>query len=301
MLESGKPYSLRSLFHQVRKLRPVPRSEIIGERLAQPGADVYVVSFPKCGRTWLRTIVGMYLVARNGVDQARLTETYDLTRALTDFPTLAFTHDDVAAMRTRGRIGNLHYRKLATRKDLYADSKVALLVRDPRDTLVSYYYHCTRRRTLYSGPISSFIRDESFGAPKLARFLAIWHEKRDVPRDFIVMSYEQMHQDAVDQLTSFFEFCGHHPDRSLLEAAVQSSAFDKMRTMEVDGDVQSSRLKVLGSQDEMALKTRKGVVGGYVEELAPEDIDYIDRTMERFLPEALYRQLIAPAPPAAAT
>ena len=59
-------------------------------REAEP--DVYIVSYPKCGRTWLRVLVGKALCEQFGFEEKRLFKTLALSRAAKILPT-KFVHD----------------------------------------------------------------------------------------------------------------------------------------------------------------------------------------------------------------
>ena len=49
------------------------------DREPKPAADVYILSYPKTGRTWLRALVGKALVDNYGLPPQRLLETGALT------------------------------------------------------------------------------------------------------------------------------------------------------------------------------------------------------------------------------
>ena len=78
-------------------------------------------------------------------------ETEDLVRAA-GLPSFAFDHDGSSMMDAhKGR-------RLSPDKSAFRGKHVLLLGRDVRDTLVSAYFHATRRLGIYEGTISSFIR-----------------------------------------------------------------------------------------------------------------------------------------------
>ena len=124
-----------------------------------------VLSFPKSGRTWLQVMLDAlgidaeYTHFGSGVHAARPIESI-LANPLW----------------CRGR-------------------RSLLLVRDPRDTLVSSYFQATRRRRVYSGEISDFVRDPRFGIDKLARWNLMWAELGKTRAQFAIVSYEALHSD----------------------------------------------------------------------------------------------------------
>ena len=56
-----------------------------------------------------------------------------------------------------------------------------------------------------------------------------------------------------------------------------------MRKMEMSGDVSSGRLKPRDPNDKESFKTRKGIVGGYIEYLEPAQIESLERRISERL------------------
>src|SRR5438874_4279738 len=42
-------------------------------------ADAFILSFPKCGRTWLRVLLSRYIIDLKGLAQGDLLDTFELT------------------------------------------------------------------------------------------------------------------------------------------------------------------------------------------------------------------------------
>jgi hypothetical protein len=99
---------------------------------------------------------------------------------------------------------------LSEDKRAYQDKKVVLLARDVRDVLV-----------WFDGTLAEFVRSSVFGARKVATFYEIWSRNRIVPREFLLIRYEQLHAAPEDALTSVLRFIGAPElERSHLAAAV---------------------------------------------------------------------------------
>ena len=62
------------------------------DRLPQSSPTVFLLSYPKAGRTWLRALVGKALVEHYGLPEAALLDTSELTRAA-GLPIAVFDHD----------------------------------------------------------------------------------------------------------------------------------------------------------------------------------------------------------------
>lgn len=235
--------------------------------------DAYIVSFPKCGRTWLRVMIGKALCLKYGLADDIMLDTPQVTSEAGILPT-EFTHD-YADNPWRS------YSQLPTDKKRYAKQKVIFLTRNVKDVLVSYYFHCTRRSGDFSGDISSFIRSENLGTKKVIAFYNTWYENQNVPLDFLLLKYADMHRDPKEILKQALRFLGIDDiEEHILGEAIAFARFDNMHRMEREGQFGSSRLKPATEEDPESYKTRRGEVGGYVDYLSAEDIDYIDRLIE---------------------
>lgn len=245
------------------------------ELYRQRDADAFIISFPRSGRTWLRIMLGKYLTDLAGVNGKDPYDVYAITKALEGLPTVGVIHDN------SGYGGkNLKAEELETAKGRYKKSKVILLVRDPRDTVVSYYFHCNKRRNVYAGDISDFIRDERFGVNKIVTFLNIWAANRSEPKDFLLLRYEDMACDPLGELTKLLMFLDLPLNAALGEASVEFASFSNMRRMEEGGGAETRALRKSRSNDPESFKVRKGRVGGYVEYLSPEDVAYLSEEIE---------------------
>jgi hypothetical protein len=231
--------------------------------------DVYILSYPKSGRTWLRLMVGKVLALRLGLENADLLELYQLTSSLPDVPQIRASHDESPHLKT--------VCELSTSKMRYRDERVILLVRDPRDVMVSCYFQETKRNMRYRGSISSFIRDERHGVDGLIHWLNVWSANRSVPSDFLLVRYEDMHVDTEGELRKVVDFLGlDGVHDSIIRQAVEFASFDNMRRMEAEDALDSARLRPGHLDDAESFKVRRGKVGGYVDYLSGEDIAYLD-------------------------
>jgi hypothetical protein len=231
---------------------------------------VRVVSYPKSGRTWLRTLVGKALCDNFGLDEALILGKFNGDEA-PGLPALSYTHDGCGYSKHR------HYTEIATDKSEYKKKKVILLVRDPRDVLVSFYLHLSRRSDLYRGSLSEFVRDDHYGIRKIIAFYNAWHANLDVPRDTLVLRYEQMHADPEGNLRAALTFIGIRdiPDATI-KNAVEFASFGNMKKLEGTQYFSNKKLRPGNAEDAESWKVRRGVVGGYTTYLDAEDCRYVE-------------------------
>lgn len=222
--------------------------------------NVTLVSFPKTGRTWLRLMLGK-LIGTNPSN-------------LFDLPYIHITHDNDPHEKTTDEIkfNNAH-----------KDNRVIFLIRDPRDVVVSLYFHKTKRQLLDVGDIDSYIRSDKGSLRSLIKFYNVWAE--NTPKDFLMISYEDLHLDGVGTLRRVAEFIGLNPTNEELANAVDFSSFENMRMYEKRGDLNDEiwGCHVLTPKDFNDLesyKTRRGKVGGYTDYLDKLTCTYMNELIE---------------------
>ena len=239
------------------------------------GVQCYLVSYPKCGRTWLRLLVGKALCDHFHLPEARMIDTYNLTAGPGVLRT-HFTHDYADI-----RLG-YPYNQLPADKTGYALAKVIFLMRDVRDTLVSSYFQASKRVNRFHGPIADFVRDERYGIKKILTFYNLWYANQSLPRDFLLLRYEDLHHDPVTTLRRTLQFMEvADVDEALLTTAVAFASFDNMKQMESKGTFADGKMLPGQKKDQSSFKVRQGKIGGYVEHLSHADLAYIDGVVQQ--------------------
>ena len=219
-----------------------------------PYRDIHVVSFPKSGRTWLRVML----------DHMNIVLQYD--------------HHGTEHESQK------HVDNLPGIKADYMNKRVIFLVRDPRDTAVSGYFHAKKREKIFNETLSEFIRDEHHGIKKILTFHAMWYNNQDIPKDFLPIRYEDMQEDTFNEMKKILDFAGAKsiPDEKLSEA-IAFGSFDNMHSLEKTGYFNKFYKGILNPKnvnDPESFKTRKGEVGGFKEYLNKEDLDYCRSVMQ---------------------
>jgi hypothetical protein len=211
-----------------------------------------VVSFPKAGRTWLRAMLDELSVRAE------------------------YTHFGAGVALA------LPVEELVPSPWWVARRPTLLLVRDPRDTLVSSFHQATRRRKVYAGTLTDFVRDPRFGIEKVVRWNLMWAQLARVEEGIALTSYEALRAEGPALLGEIARHLGASPSAAALEAAWKSAEFDAMRKRERSGEVERRHRHILGMRtpgDPNSAKVRRGVIGGYRDELTPDDADYCDRVV----------------------
>jgi len=243
-------------------------------RLLARRCDVFIVSFPKCGRTWLRMQLGSTLTEHHGLRVRNLRRLTDADVWHPGLPRILATHDDSPQGKRPHRV--------MRDKRAYDGSRVILLVRDPRDVMVSLYFHVTRRRGVaYAGDVMDFMRERTGGLASLLAFYDAW-APRVAGDDVLLLRYEDMHADPTRELQRVLAFLGMRDVASdVLRRAVQRASFDHLQQLERAGTAGTRALHTASVDDPESYKVRRGKVGGHVDYLEPEDVAAIDRAVAR--------------------
>lgn len=247
------------------------RAKYRNENATQPGrTDLFVVSFPKSGRTWHRALVGRYLSQEIGWPADKAFHLDQMTKAL-GLKRAYYSHNGANFMD-----GLWPEDDLVASPTLWRGKPVTLLVRDPRDILVSAYHHAVFRSRLFDGSLSEFVRDRRAGIEKILTAYNRWSGARHLASGFRVVCYERMQEDAaavlIDALTDL-GMANTKPD--LIAEAVASCRFEVMRAQEESGFYPQGFMRKT-HDDPRAMKVREGRVGGHVDHLSADDIAFID-------------------------
>lgn len=219
-----------------------------------------IISFPRSGRTWLTLLIGLNICHYEGIP---------ITQAIVERKKRVLAGHDKTDKSLK-----VHAKDLRTDKSEYKGTSVLFLKREPKDTLVSAYLHATKRKGNFKGTLSEYIRDPRFGIEKLLRFEKIWEDNAEVPNKFMTLAYEDMVYRPFIMLIDvciFFElpFTG-----TSVFKAIEDGHIDNLREKEASGFFEGGVSKPKNPNDIDTYYHRRGVVGGYVDYMTSEDIEY---------------------------
>jgi hypothetical protein len=206
--------------------------------------NIRVVSYPKSGRTWLRVMLHELSI------DAR------------------FTHTGIDKKGARKRAENI-----CDGIDRYFQDRIIFIRRDPRDGVVSYYHDC-RRRNLWNGSLKEFIRAPEFGIERIVAFNRGWLARKTLFKNFLEVAYEDMRAKSSLELRRIVYFTGcPFVSDSAIEECVENHSFNCMKRREKSGELNQifgERFTKAGTRGDHMM-VRRGVVGGYVDEMDQED------------------------------
>ncbi len=236
--------------------------------------DAYIISYPSSGRNWLRILIGKALCIKFNLPDRYMFDTYKITSKCGVLRT-KLTHDYSSIN------DGYKYDELLTDKTGYKDKKVLFLARNIKDVLVSSYFQASKRVGRYNGNISDFIRSERYGVMKIITFYNIWHKNMHIPKEFLLISYEDLQEDPERFLSLTFKFLGlDSVEDTIIKRAIKFADFNNMRELEKANFFRRESISPGNTDDDESYKVRRGIVGGYKSYLNEADIDYINLVVE---------------------
>lgn len=244
-------------------------------RLASEARSVhaFIASYPKSGRTWFRFILSNYFNLT-----LNLRRDVSLVSMFNIIPN--FDLDETRGMPAFHRAGAEKLPVIAAIHDRYLGSKagrakIIFIVRDPRDVMVSAYFHVTRHKQSFAGSFDEFLDHKERGLPALIDYLNSW--AKGLPRhEHFVLTYEGLSADPFADTAAALRFLGCEVDEPALRKAVSLSSFDSMKAKEKQEGLPSHEYD---RSDNEALRMRRGKAGGFRDYLTPDQIAAIEKRL----------------------
>ena len=261
-------------------------------------ADAFVVSMQKSGRTWVRVFLTAYLSEWSKADPG--------PRAV---PRLAYSHDlwEHATKEPRGE--RLRGKWLIPRREALR-KPILLVARDPRDVMVSLFFHLQKRSESFRGDLSVLLRHPVLGVENVVSIMNRWLAEWSGHTRLHLLRYEDARRDPHATFADAVRFLmpGSPVDDAILARAIDISSFENMRRLErgdekapgseLVGDLNREALRPRNADDLDSYKVRRGKVGGYADYLAGDDLALVTRALDRLDPRYGYAPPVsAPAAP----
>ena len=244
--------------------------QIAGRGLTIFPDDIFLVSYPRSGNTWVRFLLGNLVFQDDAVTFSNIESRV---------PEIYFNPDRFLRQLPRPRVIKSH----ECFQPMYP--RVICLVRDPRDVAVSYYHHNVK-----AGNISDDYRMVDF----VPRFIAgefdpkfgswrdnvlSWITLRENDPHFLMLRYEDMQTDtsaALKQILRFLHDCSFREidgSPAALQRAIELSSPERMRALEKQEAGQWVLTKNTRSDKPFV---RSAKAGGWKSQLPPESVAAIE-------------------------
>lgn len=232
-----------------------------------PNNQYFLVSFPKTGRTWLIHMINQ--IIRSSVKTIEDGKYFILNE-----------HDGSEIIIEDGTRNNPLDIYNFTSRFRYLRGNVIFLVRDPRDVIVSHFYQVTKRakNPFVFNSISEFIRDDILGFKRIIHFYNLWNKNKEIPRSFLLVSYEDLLNNGIQELEKITNFLSINVSQDVIRRVYDESSASKMRKQEINNQLEG--FNDFGKNRDQ-LKVRNAKIGGYISELSEEDINYCNIEMKK--------------------
>ena len=257
-------------------------------------SDIYLVTTPKSGTTWLKAIL-FSLIKRgehNPQDHPLLTENpHTLVPFLEIKLYLQNPIPDLMASYPPPRLLSTHL-PLVSLPESVRDSacKVVYLCRNPKDTFASLWHFTNRLRPesweTNCNPVEEalerFCRGVTGYGPYWDHVLGYWNESLNRPQKVFFIKYEELKEQPGLHLRKLAEFlgCSFSPDeeaQGVVDNILRMCSFENLSNLDVN---KNGKLR---SGAENSVFFRRGEVGGWRNLLTAEMAEQLDRITEEKL------------------
>jgi hypothetical protein len=146
------------------------------------------------------------------------------------------------------------------------------------------YFERSRRERVEVGTLGDFLEARAGSLATILEYYNIWASRRNQPRDFLLIRYEDLQREAAVEMRRLLDFVGlRNVSDAHITEGVEFSSFDNMRAMEISGGSGGGRLLPRDRGDAESFKTRKGVVGGYVDYLDSAQVEHVEQLVSERL------------------
>ncbi|KAF2893636.1 hypothetical protein ILUMI_12537 [Ignelater luminosus] len=255
--------------------------------------DVWVASFPKAGTTWTQEMV--WMIANNldfqGAKQS-LRERFPFLEISTILKRESVLHEASNLPIPQYHTNSVEYTKNLQRprfikshlpfsllpEQLQSGTrspKMIYVVRNPKDTCISYYHHGT---LLMGWTISLenfvkvFMADKSTYGSYWKHVLGYWN-KRHLP-NLLIIKYEDMKSNLPSVIKTVAQFLNKEITEEQIQLLCKHLSFESMKSNPaVNFEELAKKLRKSNMVAKDGTFIRTGIVGKYKEELSPETIN----------------------------
>lgn len=249
---------------------------------------IHGISFPRSGRTWVRFMLASVYSEKAGCDRKVFLQSRARFEA-PGYPTIKWRHCHRFLDYCTTHVFPA---------DHYRDSDVLFIARDPRDVLVSHFYHKKWDQQKWGGDLDHFVHyscraanpvrgQANAGLEMMVRYLNDWVSHAPSFKSFSMVHYEDLVADTKSQLSGLLEKIGVQVERDVIERAVRFAQFENMHQLEKATPEEYFLLN--GGENPSQFKVRSGKVGSHREELSAATLDYVNLYLDQHLHDAFSR------------
>lgn len=225
--------------------------------------DQILAGYPKTGSTWIRYFLYSLLMQR-------LDNSIATIDAMDEFMP-EFANDSFFQLwqfEECARIIKTHQRGLP----FLRNKRAALIVRDPRDIVVSYYHYVSGLKANgFDGTLSDVLKHPKMGAESFFKHYASWRNSAG-----LILKYEDLKDDPLTGFTTLANFYGVSRSSEEIQLAIGKSDFSSMRS------AQQRSTKLKSEFKEGHQFVRSGKKAQWKDLFSAEDIAYYEALRSKY-------------------
>ncbi|XP_050392736.1 sulfotransferase 1B1 [Patella vulgata] len=237
--------------------------------------DVWVLSYPKAGTTWMEEIV--YLIM-NDLDIVKARS--KIIEERIPFFEYAYPGFKAVTAMESPRIIKSHLPMSFLPKQIKDKKpKIVYVARNAKDTVVSFYHFFKMLKLInYSGNLNDFVDgfldDKIIYSPWSKHVLEAWKIKDE--ENILFIKYEDMKKDISSVIQQLSLFLNRPLTDQQIKLIVECTKFDAMKNNPASN---YSWMKGWGIKDDKEF-LRKGIIGDWKNELTTDQIESIDKMVD---------------------
>ncbi|XP_054711563.1 sulfotransferase 1B1-like [Uloborus diversus] len=246
--------------------------------------DVFVITYPKSGTTWTEEILSLIY---KGGDVRKVERQLLIYRVLHLEVGRPFGHLRFLRKLHSPRLMATHLPLPLLPKELrQAKCKIIYVMRNPKDTAVSYYHH--HKMSTFLGNITDswdkflahFMAGHVVYGSWFDHVFPYWEFCKQHPDKVFFLSYEEMKLDLRGMVTRLCEFLEKPLNEEAIDTIVDHCTFESMKTNKM---VNREVLPITDLFDMSKSKfMRKGIIGDWKNYFTPEQSKAFDELCETY-------------------
>ena len=174
---------------------------------------------------------------------------------------------------------HLPYRLWKNQLEKHPDLKVIVILRNPKDTLVSFFHHCRSDSQLgaFNGTWDQFFellfKEKKLSNGDYFEHVSEWYKFTRDRKSSLILVYEDMKKSHREHVVKIAKFLGFDLSDKAIDLIVENSTIEDM----------SAKYKAYpGWKTDRSSFIRKGQVGDWVNYFSKEQSDYIDAKCKEY-------------------